>query len=318
MAGIGVFAEITAYGADEALGSLITAAKTVADVSGEEITVIAAGPDIEKYKEAFSFQGVSKVVLCDLPGVSFVQTDVIAKDLADVIEKSGFSAVLVPATHTARALFARIAMKLNIGMTADCTSLRIEVVDGKTVIHQIKPSFGAQIMVDCDIIGQPQIITMKTDDYEPAALGGTPSVEVLRPETSGSAITVNGFEEISSANSLHDAKIVVCAGKGAMADDNFQLIQQYAEKIGAAVAGTRPMADNGWIPFSSQVGQSGTVIRPDVCITFGVSGAIQFTEGIKGDPVIIAVNSDPHAAIFGFADYAVVADMHDVLTELLK
>jgi electron transfer flavoprotein alpha subunit len=110
---------------------------------------------------------------------------------------------------------------------------------------------------------------------------------------------------------------VVCVGKGAIEGENFSLAKSYAQKINAAFAGSRPMADQHWIDFEAQIGESGTVIRPEACLICGVSGAIQFTEGIKGDPLVIAINKDPKAPIFGFADYKVVADMKDILPELL-
>ena len=318
MAAVGLFAEITDAGISPSLGSLVSFGRKITEVSGDELIVFAASQNVRDMEDGLKAEGVDRLLLMELPGISYVQTDALSCAVSEILDKAEFTTILVPASHTARALFARVAMKKNIGMTADCSDVSPEIVDGKTVVHQIKPSFGAQIMVSCDVIGEPEIITMKTDDQVLPVLNGNPEIEYLSFSGAPSAIRVTGFEKIDSANSLHSAEVVVCAGKGAMEEDNFELVKQYADKIGAAVAGTRPMADNGWIPFANQVGQSGTVIRPKVCLTFGVSGAIQFTEGIKGDPVIIAVNTDEHAPIFGFADYAVVADMHDVLTELLK
>lgn len=315
---VGIYAEILDGSLSPSIGSLSEFGQKVKAASGEELVLFAAAPDIREHTETLKIAGVDRLVLMDLPGISYAQTDAMAEAVTEIVDQISFSTILVPASHTARALFARVAMKRGIGMTADCSDLLPEQKDGKLVINQIKPSFGAQIMVNCVCIGQPEIVTMKTDDQVLPELGGTPSIDYLDPPEVTSAVSVTGTETIDSTSSLHSAEVVVCAGKGAMEEDNFQLIQAYAEKIGAVVAGTRPMADNGWIPFSHQVGQSGTVIRPKVCITFGVSGAIQFTEGIKGDPIIIAVNSDENAPIFGFADYAIVADMHSVLTELLK
>lgn len=318
MAGVCVFAEITDQGVSETYLPLVAFGKSITDVSGENLTALAIGDGAGDYGDKLQAEGVDEIILAEVPGASPVQTDILAEALASVIREKNFSTILVPATHLSRSLFARVAMKENIGMTADCTSLRTEKSSDGVVVHRIKPSFGSQIMVRCDVICNQEIITMKTEDCEPAEAGGSAPVTVIHPDAGASAIQVQGFEKIDTAGSIHDAEVVVCAGRGAMEDDNFEKIKALAAKIDASVAGSRPMADNGWIPFENQVGQSGTVIRPKVCFTFGISGAIQFTEGIKGDPMVIAVNKDPHAAIFSFADYAVVSDMGSVLDALLK
>ena len=315
---VGIYAEVFDGKISPSIASLVEFGLKVTEVSGEELVVFSACKGAKEVADGLKAKGADRIVLMDLADISYVQTDALSEAVASILDHVDFSTILVPASHTARAMFARVAMKRNIGMTADCSDLAPEVIDGEVVVHQLKPSFGAQIMVSCDVIGKPEIITMKTDEDAVLDLGGDPEIEYLEYSGPASAIKVAGFEEIDNSNSIHSAEIVVCAGRGAMEEDNFELVKQFAEKIGAVVGGSRPMADNGWIPFSNQVGQSGTVIRPKVCITFGVSGAIQFTEGIKGDPLVIAVNKDQYAPILGFADYAVVADMHDVLTELLK
>ena len=296
MAGVCVFAEITDQGVSETYLPLVAFGKSITDVSGESLTTLAIGDGAGDYGDKLQAEGVDEIILAEVPGASPVQTDILAEAVASVIREKNFSTILVPATHLSRSLFARVAMKENIGMTADCTSLRTEKSGDGVVVHQIKPSFGSQIM----------------------EAGGSAPVTVIHPDAGASAIQVQGFEKIDTAGSIHDAEVVVCAGRGAMEDNNFEKIKAFAAKIDASVAGSRPMADNGWIPFENQVGQSGTVIRPKVCFTFGISGAIQFTEGIKCDPMVIAVNKDPHAAIFSFADYAVVSDMGSVLDALLK
>lgn len=315
---VGLFAEIIEGKLTPSIASLVEFGKKVTDVSKEELVIFAAGQGVKDNEEALKAKGVDKLVLMDIPSVCYVQTDALSEAIAQIVDEIDFSTILVPATKTARALFARVAMKNNIGMTADCSDLDPDNSTGEVVVHQLKPSFGAQIMVSCDVIGKPEIVTMKVDEEAVLELDGSPAVQYLEYNGPESAIKVAGVEDIDNTGSIHSAEVVVCAGRGAMEEDNFELVKQFAEKIGAAVAGSRPMADNGWIPFANQVGQSGTVIRPKVAIIFGVSGAIQFTEGIKGDPLVIAVNKDQWAPIFGFANYGVVADMREVLTELLK
>jgi len=315
---IGVYVDITNTGVDAVVRELVTAAKEIQAVSKEEIVLLAAGANLEQSKADFSIEGVARIYAVNLPGSSFVQTDVLSQALAELVAKLELSAILVPATKGARAIFSRVAMKLNLGMTADCTALKTEVIDGRTVVHQIKPSFGAQVLVSCDVPQGTQIITIRPGTYPEAALGAAPAWETITSEAKSSQIEVLGFEASDTVNSITSADIIVAAGKGCLEGDNFELLKSYAAKIGAAVAGTRPMADNGHLPFEAQIGQSGTVVRPKAVLCFGISGAVQFTEGIKGEPLVIAINNDPEAAILGFAQYAAVMDMGPVLKELNK
>lgn len=273
---------------------------------------------MDKFGQQLAFPDVEHVYLCSLPGTTFIQTDVLAEANAALLLHLNLSVVLVPASTLAREIFARVAAKLQLGMTADCTSLIPEARQGQIIVHQRKPSFGSQVMVECDLLKQPQIITISKGAYEPARAGGKLRVEHYIYKPSSSQISLVELIPAMQGKGIQGAEIIVCAGKGAMEGENFSLLQKYAAKIGATLAGSRPMAEKGWIDFNQQIGMTGTVVRPKVCIIFGVSGAIQFTEGIKGNPLIIAINKDAEAPIFQFADYGIVADMHDLLLELLK
>ena len=121
-----------------------------------------------------------------------------------------------------------------------------------------------------------------------------------------------------TTDSILSSEIVVVGGRGVLEDDNFALVKEFADKIGAAIGGTRPMVDTETIPFEHQIGQTGCTIRPKICISLGVSGAIQHTEGIKDTKLFVAVNTDPNAAIFKVADYGMTADLRAVLENYLK
>ncbi len=317
MSEIMVYAQITRYGLNPETAELVMAAKDIAKVSGESITILAADDQAPAYQDVLQLDGVADIILLHTVGIGEMQTDVMGQVVADAIASRDVSTLLVPSEHQARALISRVAAKLDTGMTAACKELKAECVDGRVVVHQIKSSFGSQGLVTCDITTRPAIITMIPGSYKAAAKTGTPHIQVIEKGNLKSTLEVLDLEESQSADNLLGAKRVVCVGKGTMEGDNFQLAKSYAEKIHAAFAGSRPMADQHWIDFEAQIGESGTVIRPEACLICGVSGAIQFTEGIKGDPLIIAINKDPKAPIFHFADYKVVADLKDILPELL-
>lgn len=121
----------------------------------------------------------------------------------------------------------------------------------------------------------------------------------------------------NDTNSILASETVVVGGRGAEEEEDFALLKAFAEKLDAAIGGTRPLADSGKIPFQNQIGQTGFTIRPRICISIGVSGAIQHTEGIKDTKLFVAINIDENAAIFNVADYGIVGDMKELLEEYL-
>ena len=161
-----------------------------------------------------------------------------------------------------------------------------------------------------------------------------PGVYAPSEETAGGQAKIEYFDDIrltdskieiieeaeaeNETGSILGAEVVVVGGRGVLEDDNFALLEKFAEKVGGAIGGTRPMVDSEMIPFNHQIGQTGLTIRPKICISFGVSGAIQHTEGIKDTKLFVAVNTDENAAIYGVADYGITADLKDVLENYLK
>lgn len=318
MSGISVYCEIGNQGIESSLPELVSVAKNIKAVTKESICLLLIGNKVSNYLEEIKYEEVDEIYFLEIPKSNLYATDVLSTGLSQMIEQIAPSCILVPATQTARAIFSRVAVKLEIGMTADCMELEPYRKEGRNLLKQMKPSYGSQIMVSCEELKNPQLVTVRTGGFDKALRGGNPTVHEIKaqlmPETKIRQIQV---EKEKEEKGIQDAKIVVCVGRGSLEGKNFELAEKFAKKIGAVLAGTRPMADQGWLPFENQIGQTGCVIRPKVCITFGVSGAIQFTEGIKGNPLLIAVNTDANAPIFNGADYAVVMDMQEILQELL-
>lgn len=242
-----------------------------------------------------------------------------------MLKKIDPSSVLIPATPEGRSIFSRVAMKLGCGLTADCTEVLVGTKeDGSYYIKQNKPSFGENVFVT--IITRdgyyPQMMTVRPGVYTPQeeAAGGQAKIEYFDDIRIGDS-KIEIIEEVEAENetgSILGAEVVVVGGRGVLEDDNFALLEKFAEKVGGAIGGTRPMVDSEMIPFNHQIGQTGLTIRPKICISFGVSGAIQHTEGIKDTKLFVAVNTDEDAAIFGVADYGITADLKDVLENYLN
>ena len=322
--GICIFAENYNGKLEPASAELVSAACLIQETTKEQISAVVVAKDCDGIIEELKNIGVEKIYAVKTDHDILFQDDAASQVLADMIRKIDPSSVLIPATPAGRSIFSRVAMKLNCGLTADCTELLVGTKeDGSYYIKQNKPSYGENVFVT--------IVTR--DGYYPQMMTVRPGVYTIPEKSEGNAEVVymddiqipesrieiaEILPQEDSTDSILSAEIVVVGGRGTLEDDNFELVKQFADKIGAAIGGTRPMVDTETIPFDHQIGQTGLTIRPKICISLGVSGAIQHTEGIKDTKLFVAVNTDENAAIFKVADYGMVADLREVLENYLK
>ena len=226
-----------------------------------------------------------------------------AKTIAAYLQKESPGIVLIPAVGTAKAIFARTAVLLDVGMTADCTELYVE----NGIFRQKKPAFGNEAMVVTEETKQPAFVTVVVGKSRGNTEYPLEQIQILAADVSKSSEEVLDIFE-PDTEEIMDAEVILSIGRGISGKDGYDTAVSFAKKIGAAVGGTRPLVDQGMIPFEHQIGQTGCIVHPKCCIFAGVSGAIQHTEGVRDADVTIAVNKDSGAAIFSFADYGVVAD----------
>lgn len=323
--GICIFAENYNGKLEPASAELVSAARLIQETTKEEISAIVAAKDCDTVVEELKGLGVEKIYVVKTSRDILLQDDAESEVIAEMLRKIDPSSVLIPATPTGRSIFSRVAMKLNCGLTADCTELLVGTrEDGSYYIKQNKPSFGENVFVT--IITRegyyPQMMTVRPGVYTAPEASSENSAEVVYmddiavPDSQIEVVEVLPTED--TTDSILSSEIVVVGGRGVLEDDNFALVKEFADKIGAAIGGTRPMVDTETIPFEHQIGQTGCTIRPKICISLGVSGAIQHTEGIKDTKLFVAVNTDPNAAIFKVADYGMTADLRAVLENYLK
>ncbi len=324
--GICIFAEHWKREISAVVYELITAAKQLKEVTGEPVQLMLAAKDCQELLKQLEGFPVDEIYVAKLEEDYDFQEDVLSDIYEQMLRSIQPSCVLIPASDVGRSLFPRVACRLRAGMTADCTELEAaKREDGSFYLRQIKPSFeeNVKVCICCKEQVYPQMATVREGVYEACeAVDGDSGtkvqyLEVSLPEASG----IQFMEELSCEDSnekLQASEIVVVGGKGTLKEDNFRLMCQFADKLGAAVGGTRPLMDEGKIPFDHQIGQTGCTIRPKICISFGVSGAIQHTEGIKNTDLFLAVNTAEDAPIFQVADYGAVADMKPILQCLLE
>ena len=215
---------------------------------------------------------------------------------------------------------AGLAARLEAGLNWDLTDLRL---DGGELVG-LRPALGDTVLVDVGWTSTPRLAPHPLRDVRPGRVGRHRRGEGGRREFqdfSTRRALVDHLQEESSGPSIEDADVIVAGGRGLGGPEGFSICEELAAALGGAVAATRAVVDAGWYPYSAQVGQTGKTVSPKLYIALGISGAIQHKVGMQGSGTIVAVNKDPNAPIFDFADLGVVGDLTQIapkLTELLR
>jgi electron transfer flavoprotein alpha subunit len=240
--------------------------------------------------------------------------------LEAVVAESGAENVLFAASVLAADVAAGLAARLDSGLNWDLTDLRVE--GGELV--GTRPALGDTVLVEVGWTSTPRIGLVRSGTFDPVESGGTAEVRELTAtfqDFSTQARLVDHLQEESSGPSIEDADVIVAGGRGLGGPEGFSICEELASALGGAVAATRAVVDAGWYPYSAQVGQTGKTVSPKLYIALGISGAIQHKVGMQGSGTIVAINKDPNAPIFDFADLGVVGDLTQIapkLTELLR
>lgn len=233
--------------------------------------------------------------------------------LAEKIRQWGSQIILAPATVRMRNIMPMLAWQLNAGLTADCTALGME---GNQLI-QTRPAFGNSLMADIQSLSPIQMATVRPGTFRPETQKvENPIVEAVacHPFERVKLLSVEGF---SDGRPLSQAEIIVAGGMGIGSREGFEKLKKLARALGAALGASRTAVDAGFAPYRCQVGMTGITVCPKLYIAVGISGAVQHLAGMSGSGKIVAINSDPRAPIFAYADYGIVGDWQAVVDKLL-
>lgn len=303
---------------------LIGEARKMAPKVGYKVNcVLVGGEGTAQNAEKLLPYGVDTVYVYEHPGFAGFKADCYADAVADCIANTQPSSVLIGATSLGRSLAPRLSTRYHTGLTADCTTLDIQP---NTDMVQIRPAFGGNIMAQILIANsRPQFATVRYRVMDRAKRVDKPTGIVARCEVT-EAMVHSGIEVISSTliekkKTIEEAERIVAIGRGVRNEEGVELCRQLAQALGAQLAFTRPMVEQGVGDQLHQIGLSGHTVRPKLIITCGVSGAIQFTSCMNSAETIVAINSDPNAQIFGVVSYCIVDDLYQVvpkLTQLLQ
>lgn len=285
---------------------------TAAKAFNEDITVLVAGSDAQNVVEqAQKISGVSKVL--SLQNAQLEHQ--LAEDLAPQVQSlaAQYNAVLAPASTFGKNLLPRIAALLDVQAVSDV--LAIESSDTFK-----RPIYAGNVIATVQALDDKKLLTIRATAFEPAEISDqNASVEEVSM-VDAAPLTAFVKEELAQSDrpDLGSANIVVSGGRGLLSGENFKMMYTLADKLEAAVGASRAAVDAGFVPNDMQVGQTGKVVAPDLYIAVGISGAIQHLAGMKDSKVIVAINRDEEAPIFQVADYGLVADLFEVVPELIE
>ncbi|MBV7380204.1 electron transfer flavoprotein subunit alpha/FixB family protein [Maritimibacter dapengensis] len=292
--------------------SVDATAKAVAAVQSlGDVTVLCAGAAAaDAGAEAAKIDGVAKVLVAE--GDSLGHR--LAEPTADLIVSlaGDYSHICAPATTDAKNVMPRVAALLDAMVISDVSG----VVDADTFERPIYAGNAIQTVKSSD---EKKVFTVRTSSFDAAGDGGSANVETIdAPAASDLSSWVEDKMAESDRPELTSAGIVVSGGRGVGSEDDFELIEKLADKLGAAVGASRAAVDSGFAPNDWQVGQTGKVVAPELYVAVGISGAIQHLAGMKDSKIIVAINKDEEAPIFQVADYGLVADLFTAVPELIE
>jgi electron transfer flavoprotein alpha subunit len=318
MAGIWVHGEIAGDGSLTKLSTEVaTLARSVAGEMGDpELTGVVIGSEPKTAAEELA-RFVPKVLAVTEPTIGdHAAGMIVAQRLASLIEAQAPDIVMTGAGPEGRDLAGALSALTGWGVLANATAVR-GTVDGPVATHSV---FGGKLITESALTGDKGIVTVRPNSVtaEPATSAGVVEAAKVTGELRQPAVPiVERLDAEAKAAQIDDARIIVAGGRGVGGPDGFGLIQDLADALGGAVGATRAAVDSGWIPYSQQIGQTGKIVKPQLYLAMGISGAIQHKVGMQTASTIIAVNRDPDAPIADFADMIVIGDLVEVGNALL-
>ena len=301
---------------------LLAWGRSLADDSKSTLDCVLVGHGVREGAEALIHHGADRVYCLDHPELAIYRTDSYAVLLEALLRDYDPDILLAAATTMGRTLLPVLAARLHAGLTADCTGLRIDP-DSKLLL-QTRPAIGGNVMATIKTpYHRPQMATVRPKSKRPLHADPTRDGEIISVPVDASRLSSRvrrvGFAvDETMGSSIQDAELVIAGGRGLRTAKRFQTLFEIAERLGGVVGASRCAVDQGWAPYAHQVGLSGKSVSPATYVALGISGSPNHLAGMSSSDRIIAVNSDPEAAIFQVADVGIVADLSEFLPSWLE
>jgi len=306
------------YGAFRKISfELASTARKLADQLGEEVGAILLGSGIEGLAGELGKYGVDKVYVADNALLEPYTTDAHAAAVARLVKEKNPSILLFGASAQGKDLSARLVGRLTTGMATDCVD--VKVVDGKLLA--LRPMYAGKCYGEVLTSSFPQMASLRPNVFPAVENSKTPEIIKFDPGLDPGQLKTKVLEvqkDTAGKVDLTEANIIVSGGRGMKGPENYVILEELADVLGATVGASRAAVDAGWRPQKDQVGQTGKIVSPNLYIACGISGAIQHLAGMGTSKYIVAINKDPDAPIFARADYGIVDDLFKVVPELTK
>lgn len=318
--GVWVFAEQREGQLQKVSLELLGEGRKIADKLGAKLTALLIGSKVQNLVEDLSRHGADEVLVVDAPELEHYTTDGYTKAICELANAKKPNIIFIGATFIGRDLGPRVAARLETGLTADCTSLDVDVESGDLLAT--RPAFGGNLMATIVCPDhRPQMATVRPGVFEKLPLGENDAiVENVEVKFNSNDIRTKIVEIIKEHKDIVDiseANVLVAGGRGIGSEENFKMLKELAEVMNGSIAASRAAVEKGWVDKDYQVGQTGKTVRPNIYVACGISGAIQHAAGMQDSDMIIAINKDANAPIMKIADYAIVGDVNKVVPEFI-
>ncbi len=289
----------------------------LADFLGTQEYALSIGNGLDPVVEELGKYGVDHVLLSESPDLELFHPDYYREVVLDAVRKISPSILLFSATSTGKDLAPRLAIHLDTGLASECVQLELQ----SEQLVATRPAYAGKVLLKVKVNGTPKIATLRPNVFtaKQLAIPKSPSLDRLPFKRPDSRMSVREFVAHEGKKlDLTEASIIVSGGRGMGGPANYKILEELANVIGGVVGASRASVDAGWRPHSDQVGQTGRTVSPTLYIACGISGAIQHKVGMLNSKVIVAINKDAEAPIFGFADYGIVGDVFEVVPALTR
>lgn len=305
-----VFAEAINGRFKKAAFEAVTYGKKTAAALGSQCVALTLGK-VEDAGQLGKY-GAAKVYNIASPNLESFDSQVYAAAIAGAAKQLGAKVVVLCHTSTGKSLIGRLAVRLDAGSVSGVNSL--PKTDGDFTVS--KSVYSGKAIADYQVNSEIKVLSLAGNETRPEETGSGVPVENLAIDVPAPKVKVLNVKRQEGTVPLPEAEVVVSAGRGMKGPENWGIVEELAEVMGATTACSRPVADTGWRPHHEHVGQTGIAIRPNLYIAIGISGAIQHLAGVNNSKVIVVINKDPEAPFFKAADYGVVGDLFDVVPRL--
>lgn len=295
----------------------VSYAKAIADQLNTSLTAVSIGNVAQDELQKLGNYGAAKVLNVNQDALKSFINQAYASVIAEAAEKIAASVVVLSNSFSGKGLAPRISVKLNAGLVDGAISLP-ELSGGKFIVK--KTAFSNKAFAYVELHADKKVISLTPNSYKIVETGNQAAVEDFAATVKPTDLTalIKDIVRATDKVSLPDAELVVSAGRGLKGPENWGMVEELANLLGAATACSKPVSDADWRPHSEHVGQTGIAISPNLYIAIGISGAIQHLAGVSSSKVIVVINKDPEAPFFKVADYGIVGDAFEIVPKLIE